>query len=274
MGFPARIMGVINVSPESFYKKSIRTTVEEIALTASEMQDRGAEIVDVGAMSTAPYLETVITVEQEIKRLRLAIEAVRRDCSLPISVDTLRSEVAEEAISMGIDVINDISGLKYDKKMADVISRSGSYVIVSAYGGQSGAVSGHFAGTMNTLNESINIARKAGICTDDIIIDPAIGFFRASGKNPFFTKMTDLPWYVRDIEVISNLRRLQVFSMPICISVSRKSFLGNIFNLPSEDLLIPSALMELTCILNGANIIRTHDVVETWYAKMVSDLFS
>jgi dihydropteroate synthase len=175
---------------------------------------------------------------------------------------------------MGIDVINDISGLKYDKKMADVISRSGSYVIVSAYGGQSGAVSGHFAGTMNTLNESINIARKAGICTDDIIIDPAIGFFRASGKNPFFTKMTDLPWYVRDIEVISNLKRLQVFSMPICISVSRKSFLGNIFNLASEDLLIPSALMELTCILNGANIIRTHDVVETWYAKMISDLFS
>ena len=267
-------MGVINVSPESFYKKSIRTTVQEIALTASEMQDQGAEIVDVGAMSTAPYLETAITVDQEIKRLRLAIEAVRRDCSLPISVDTLRSEVAEEAISMGIDVINDISGLKYDKKMADVISRAGSYVIVGAYGGQSGAVSGHFAGTVNTLYESINIARKAGISTEDIIIDPAIGFFRASGKNPFFTKMIDLPWYVRDIEVISNLKRLQMFSMPICISVSRKSFLGNIFNLVSEDLLIPSAMMELICILNGANIIRTHDVVETLYAKMVSDLFS
>jgi dihydropteroate synthase len=273
MGVPARIMGVINVSPESYYKKSVRTTGQEIAAAASEMQNQGADIVDIGAMSTAPYLETIISVEQEVKRLRLAIDAVRKDCSLPISVDTLRSQVAKEAISMGVSLINDISGLKYDTKMADIISQSELHVIVSAYGGQTGAISGHLAGTVNTLNESIEIARRAGIANEKIIIDPAIGFFRQSGKNLFFTKMADLPWYVRDIEVISNLKKLQIFSMPICISVSRKSFLGNIFNLASDDLLVPSAAVELICILNGANIIRTHDVVETLHAKMVSVLF-
>jgi dihydropteroate synthase len=272
-GVPTRIMGVINVSPESHYKKSVRTTVQEIAAAASEMQEQGADILDVGAMSTAPYLETVISVEQEVKRMRLAIDAVKRDCSLPISVDTLRSQVAKEAIRMGVNLINDISGLKYDKKMANIISQSGLHVIVSAYGGQNGATSGHFSGTVKTLNESIDIARRAAIANEKIIIDPAIGFFRQSGKNPFFTKMADLPWYVRDIEVISNLKKLQMFSMPICISVSRKSFLGNIFNLASDDLLIPSAAVELICILNGANIIRTHDVVQTWHAKMVSELF-
>ncbi len=272
-GFPPRIMGVINVSPESFYKNSIKTKVQEISSTASEMQGQGADIVDVGAMSTAPYLETVISIEQEIKRLRVAINAIKRDCSLPISVDTLRSQVAKEAISMGVSIINDISGLKYDDNMADIIARSGLHVIVSAYGGQTGAVSGHFAGTVNTLNESIVIAERARIPMENIIIDPAIGFFRSSGKSPFFTKMADLPWYVRDTEVISNLKRLQEFSMPICISVSRKSFLGNILKLSPDDLLIPSTAVELICILNGANIVRTHDVAQTRLAIKVSELF-
>jgi len=270
---PARIMGVINVSPESFYKNSVKTKVNEIATVAKEMQETGADMIDVGAMSTAPYLETIISVEQETKRMSHAIEVIKSNCSLPISADTPRAEVAKEAIKLGADAINDISGLKYDKKMADIVARSGLPIIIGAYGGRSARISGSVLGTMKVLNESISIAKSSDIGADNIIIDPAVGFFRAKGKNPFFTKMTDFPWYIRDIEVISNLKKLKIFSKPICICVSRKSFIGNIFNLEPEERLIPSAATELICILNSANLIRTHDVRETWQALLTSELF-
>jgi len=270
-----RIMGVINVSPESFYKNSVKTNVNEIANVATKMQETGADMIDIGAMSTAPYLETIISVEQEIKRIRDAIDVIKSSCSLPVSADTPRAEVAKEAIKVGADAINDISGLKYDKKMADIVSRSGLPIIMGAYGGsggRSGLASGSVFGTIKVLTESISIAKSASIAADNIIIDPAIGFFRPKGKNPFFTRMTDLPWYIRDIEVISNLKKLKRFSKPICICVSRKSFIGNIFNLEPEERLIPSAATELICILNSANLIRTHDVKETWHTLMASEL--
>ncbi|MGA8084178.1 MAG: dihydropteroate synthase, partial [Candidatus Nitrosopolaris sp.] len=127
---PTRIMGVINVSPESFYKNSVKTNVNEIGKASKAMQETGADIIDVGAMSTAPYLKTLISVEQETKRIRHAIDIIKSNCSLPISADTPRAEVAKEAIKVGADAINDISGLKYDKKMADVVSRSGLPVII------------------------------------------------------------------------------------------------------------------------------------------------
>ncbi|MGC1930451.1 MAG: dihydropteroate synthase [Candidatus Nitrosopolaris sp.] len=270
---PTRIMGVINVSPESFYKNSVKNNVNEIVNASKEMQETGADIIDVGAMSTAPYLKTLISVEQETKRIRHAIDVIKSNCSLPISADTPRAEVAKEAIKVGADAINDISGLKYDKKMADIVSRSGLPVIIGAYGGSGGRfASGSIYGTMKVLNESISIAKSAYIAAENIIIDPAVGFFRAEGKNPFFTKMIDLPWYIRDIEVISNLRKLKTLSKPICICVSRKSFIGNIFNLEPEDRLIPSAATELICILNSANLIRTHDVKQTWRTLMMSEL--
>lgn len=269
---PARIMGVINVSPESFYKNSVKTKVNEIANVATEMQKTGADMIDVGAMSTAPYLETIISVEQETRRMTHAIEVIKSSCSLPISADTPRAEVAKEAIKLGADAINDISGLKYDKKMADIVARSGLPIIIGAYGGRSARISGSVLGTMKVLNESISIAKSSDIGADNIIIDPAVGFFRAKGKNPFFTKMTDFPWYIRDIEVISNLKKLKIFSKPICICVSRKSFIGNIFNLEPEERLIPSAATELICILNSANLIRTHDVRETWQTLLTSEL--
>jgi dihydropteroate synthase len=270
---PARIMGVINVSPESFYKNSVKTNVNEIGRTSKTMQETGADIIDVGAMSTAPYLKTLISVEQETKRIRNAIDIIKSNCSLPISADTPRAEVAKEAIKVGADAVNDISGLKYDKKMADVVSRSGLPVILGAYGGNNDRfASGRIFGTMKVLNESISIAKSASIATDNIIIDPAVGFFREKGQKPFFTKMIDLPWYIRDLEVISNLAKLKTFLKPICVCVSRKSFIGNIFNLEAEDRLIPSAATELVCALNGANLIRTHDVKQTRHTLIMLEL--
>jgi dihydropteroate synthase len=257
-------MGIINISPESFYKNSIKTTAKEIANTARKMQQDGASIIDIGAMSTAPYLETVISVEEEIKRIKYAIAAVKKGCNLPISIDTPRSEVVKEATKYGIDAINDITGLKYDQNMSHLVSKTKIPVILGASGvKRSSPTLGNIFGTINILNESLEIAKRAGIYDKNILIDPSIGFFRAEGRNSFFTKIKDMAWYTRDIEVISKLRRLKVFSKPICISVSRKSFIGRLFQLKTEERLAPSIASEIISVLNGANLIRTHDVKET-----------
>jgi dihydropteroate synthase len=257
-------MGIINISPESFYKNSIKTTAKQIANTARKMQQDGADIIDIGAMSTAPYLETLISVEEETKRMKYAIAAVRKGCNLPISIDTPRSEVAKEATKYGIDAINDITGLKYDQNMGHVVSKTKIPVILGASGvKRSSPTLGNISNTINILNESLEIAKRAGIHDKNILIDPSIGFFRAEGRNSFFTKIKDVAWYIRDIEVISKLRKLKVFSKPICISVSRKSFIGRLFQLKTEERLAPSIASEIISVLNGANLIRTHDVKET-----------
>jgi dihydropteroate synthase len=239
-------MGIINISPESFYKNSIKTTAKQIANTARKMQQDGADIIDIGAMSTAPYLETVISVEEEAKRMKYAIAAVKKGCNLPISIDTPRSEVAKEATKYGIDAINDITGLKYDQNMGHVVSKTKIPVILGASGvKRSSPILGNISNTINILNESLEIAKRAGIHDKNILIDPSIGFFRAEGR------------------VISKLRKLKVFSKPICISVSRKSFIGRLFQLKTEERLAPSIASEIISVLNGANLIRTHDVKET-----------
>ena len=265
-------MGIINVSPESFYKNSIKIGIQEISKTAIEMQESGADIIDIGAMSTAPYLETVIPLEEEIRRLKFAIEAVKSSCNLPISIDTPRSVVAREVIKYGIDAINDITGLKYDKNMGYLIYKSQLPVIIGAFDGNQSSTLGKISDTIKILRHSLVIANRSKIDENNIIIDPSIGFFRQKGKNPFYTKIRDIPWYIRDIETISKLNKLKVFSRPICISVSRKSFIGNLLNLKVEDRLIPSVVSELVAVLNGANLIRTHNVKETIQALIMLEL--
>ncbi len=253
-----KVLGIINASPESFYKGSVKTSEQEIATAARQMQEHGASIIDVGAMSTAPYLETVIPIDEEIRRMKKAIRAVKSACDLPVSADTPRAAVAEEAVAAGADAINDVTGLKYDEKMSDVMTKAGVPAIIGAY--SKAPATGRLAGTVKALKESLVIAKQAGI--KDVIVDPSIGFFREEGKNPFFTKMTDVPWYARDIEVLSNLDKLAALG-PVCVSVSRKSFIGHLLNVQAEDRLVPSIICEAVAVLNGASIIRTHNVRET-----------
>jgi len=265
--YTAKVMGIINVSPESFYKGSVKIGEEEIAAAAKQMEQAGAHIIDIGAMSTAPYLETVIAVEEEIRRMKQAIKAVKNACDMPVSADTPRARVAEEAIAAGADAINDVTGLKYDNKMSNIVANAGVPVIAGAYSKTS--ATGRIAGTLKALKESLAIGKKAKIA--DVIIDPSIGFFREEGKNPFYTRMTNVPWYIRDIEVIYNLGKLAELG-PACISVSRKSFIGHLLNIQAEDRLIPSIICEAIAVLNGASIVRTHSVRETANALMMLQL--
>lgn len=269
---PVIVMGIINVSPESFYKDSIKTRTDDIAKTAASIQSEGAHIIDIGAMSTAPYLENDIPIEKETERMVRAVKITRKNCSLPISVDTPRWSVAREAINLGVDCINDITGLKYDKDMAELIAESKLPVILGAYD-NSRTATGKISWTIKLLKESLSIARRSGINNDKIIIDPSVGFFRADGKSPFFTLMKDTPWYVRDIDIISRLHELKTrISNPICVSVSRKSFIGKLLNLETEERLLPSLVFEMISALNGAKIIRTHNVRETLHALRACEL--
>jgi dihydropteroate synthase len=259
-----KIMGIINASPESFYKESIATGKKIISERAIEMDEEGADLIDIGGMSTAPYGHTIVSANKEVERLRNSISAVKDVCSIPLSVDTPRAEVAKVSIDMGVDLVNDVTGLKYDEKMKSVVFSSGLPVIIGAYGDRSVTYnSGNIAETIDILQKSLVLADESGISEDKLIVDPLIGFFRESGNNPFFTKISHQNWYDRDIGIISNLKHLSNLSKPICISVSRKSFIGHLFKLTETERLIPSIILQVICVLNGTDIIRTHDVKET-----------
>lgn len=265
-----RIMGIVNVSPESFYKGSVKVSEEDIARTVASMEEYGASIVDVGAMSTAPYLDTVVPVEEEITRLKHAIKVIKDSCSLTISVDTPRAKTADAALNAGATIINDVTGLKYDTDMARTAKEHSASVIVSAYSKHK--VQGDvIATTLELLKESIDVAVDAGIDEDKIIVDPAIGFFREHGRHEFFTRLEGMTWLERDLAVVRRLRELKVLGKEVCVSPSRKSFIGRILNLDKpEDRLYGSLAVEAVCIMNGADIIRTHNVKESiQVARMV-----
>jgi len=270
-GNKIRIMGVINVSPESFYKQSVKLSAREIAKTAIEMEKQGADFIDIGAMSTAPYLKTMISIDEEIVRLKRAIKIVKGVCDLLVSIDTPRARVAEIALNLGADIINDVTGLKYDPEMASVAVDHDASVILCAY--EKHTVSGNAVKTtINALKKSIKIANNAGIRSNKIIIDPAIGFFREKGNHPFFTRMKGTNWLDRDLTLIRRLKDLHILRKPICISVSRKSFIGKILNIDKpEDRLLGSIIAETICALNGAHIIRTHNVSATIQAVKIAE---
>ena len=254
------IMGILNVSPESFYKKSIKSTKSEISKYLSEMEENGVNIIDIGGMSTAPYLKTIVSEKIESERITKTIKIIQNFSNLPISIDTCRASVAKDALELGIDVINDISGLKYDDKMPKIIEKYTPSVILCPYSKQ--LVRGNpIYVTKKLLNESILIAKKAKIPKDKIVVDPAIGFFRRSSdvKNKLPYTKIDSDWAQRDIEIIKKLKLLKT-NFPILVSISNKSFIGKLLGKENPaDRNTGTAIAEMLSIINGASIIRTHN---------------
>ena len=258
---PVRIMGILNTSPESFYKKSIITSRTKIKNAVIQMENDGADFIDVGGMSTAPYLSTMVSEKIESKRVLDAIKIIQNTTNLPISVDTCRSNVAKIALENDVEIINDISGLKYDKNMKNVISKFQPSLILCAY--DSKIILGNsINSTKKLFKSSLKIAKDCQIPDKKIVLDPAIGFFRKTGKGKFFTKIkTD--WVDRDLSIIKNLNSFKM-KYPILISVSNKSLIGNLLQKENpSDRLFGSITAEAICVLNGANIIRTHNVMAT-----------
>ena len=258
---PVRIMGILNTSPESFYKKSISTSRQRIVDAIHVMEDEGADFIDIGGMSTAPYLSTMVSEKTEANRIVNAIKIIQQTTNLPISVDTCRATVAKEALELGVDIINDVTGLKYDSDMLKIIERYYPSLILCAYSKK--IITGNqLLETKQLLKKSLEMAKSAKIPRTKIVLDPAIGFFRKKGKNSFFTKI-DSNWTKRDLLILENLRLIKL-NMPLLVSVSNKSFIGEILKKENpSDRLAGSLAAEVVCVLNGANIIRTHNVAET-----------
>ena len=250
---PVRLMGAINVSPESFYRGSIYVERERIVDAAERMRREGAEIVDVGGMSTAPYLKTEVTVEEEKRRVSNAIKVIKETSKILVSADTARSSVAEAACKAGADVLNDVNGFKKDSEMPLIAQEYGVGLVLMA--AESGTAQGSPIERVRTyLTESLEIASRHDIEPNHVVVDPGIGFFRSS---PW-------PWYVWDASVLKNLQELRTLERPINVAVSRKSFIGEILKQPNPDERLHGSLAATSiAVLNGAHLIRTHDVLPT-----------
>ena len=269
---PVRIMGILNVSPESFYKKSVNTSKTFIKNTAKLMEDQGADFIDIGGMSTAPYLSTSVSEKVESTRIQNAIKIIQNSTNLPISVDTCRAKVAKDALEYGVEIINDVSGLKHDKNMQDVIFEYRPSLILCAH--SSKPVNGNLVTvTKKLLQDSIKLAKKSHIPSEKIVLDPAIGFFRKTGKGQFFTKIKS-DWLERDLSILKNLSLIKN-NYPVLISVSNKSFIGKILEKKNpNDRLFGSISAEVVSVMNGADIIRTHDVNATKDAVTIASKLS
>mgnify|MGYP002395649748 FL=1 len=269
---PVRIMGILNTSPESFYKKSISTSRQRIVNAVHRMEDEGADFIDVGGMSTAPYLSTMVSEKTEVSRIIKAVKIIQQASNLPISVDTCRSVIAREALELGVDIINDVTGLKYDHMMPKIIEKYRPSLVLCAYSKKT-ITGNQLLKTKYLLKESLEIAKSAKIPRTKIVLDPAIGFFRKKGRNSFFTKINS-DWVKRDLLILENLRSIKL-NNPILVSVSNKSFIGKILKKQNpSDRLAGSLAAEAVCVLNGADIIRTHNVSETREAVTVAQKLS
>jgi dihydropteroate synthase len=271
-----KVMGILNLSPESFYKYSIKQSENEIQDTLVEMEDTGVDIIDIGGMSTAPYLRTLIPVDLEVERLSKAVTAIRQISNIPISIDTTRSDVVKSLLKLDINAINDVTGLKYDNKMSKLAYENDLPVIIGAYVSNNKKLShsGDIYDTLSLLQDSVGIAHNSKIDTDNLIIDPSIGFFRQSGNNPFYSKIEGVDWYIRDLEILTKIDIFKSLHIPICVSISRKSFIEPLFGLNVEDRLIPSIVTEVHCASHGASLIRTHNVKETKQALDMLELLN
>ena len=266
-------MGILNTSPESFYKKSISTSRQRIADAVHTMEDEGADFVDVGGMSTAPYLSTMVSEKTEASRIIKAVKIIQQASNLPISVDTCRSTIAREALELGVEIINDVTGLKYDPMMPKIVEKYYPSLVLCAYSKKT-ITGNQLLKTKYLLRESLKIAKsEAKIPRTKIVLDPAIGFFREKGRNSFFTKINS-DWVKRDLLILENLRSIKL-NGPILVSVSNKSFIGKILKKENpSDRLAGSLAAEAVCVLNGADIIRTHNVGETREAVTVAQKLS
>ena len=255
--YPVRLMGILNLSPESFYKGTVATDKSEIQQIIEKMEKDGADIIDVGAASTAPknvYGTSEISEKEELNRLTMVLRDITNSTNLPISIDTVSSKVADMALDMGIAMVNDISGLRADPKMANLVSSRDVPVVIMA---NCGTPCDSVLSSLNSLEASHKIAIKSGIGQEKILLDPGIGF----GK----------PAEV-DFEILGNLQQFTRFNQPLLVGVSRKAFIGSLLKQqdPAERL-NGSLAATAIAVYNGAKVIRTHDIKETKMAVRIGE---
>jgi dihydropteroate synthase len=260
-GQPVAIMGVINVSPESFHPGSVYHGDDALRKAAVAMVEAGAALIDVGARSTAPYRATEIAEGEETDRLAHAVRALARELSVPVSADTTRPAVARAALDAGARVVNDVSGLA-EPVLARVAAERDAGLVVMAAPGPGRRLDEPVASVTRILREALATARAAGVADARMVLDPGIGFFRDAG----------MPWHAWDVAVLAGLPALARLGRPLCVGVSRKSFIGALTGRDDPAARLPGSLAAAAAaVLGGAALIRTHDVAETRDAVRVAE---
>jgi dihydropteroate synthase len=260
------VMGVLNLTPDSFSDGGKFFSLRRAVQHALAMERDGADIIDIGAESTRPGAEQ-ISAEEELARLLPVLEALRGKLKIPVSVDTQRAAVAESALRAGAKIINDISGLRSDARLAEVAAKSGAQLILMHMRGTPRTMQkGPFArdvvqDVLRGLRKSIATARKFGVSRSQIVIDPGIGFGKSFSQN---------------YELLAKLDQIAKLGYPIMIGTSRKGFLGatlatNGKPAPLDRRIWGTAATVTASILNGANIVRVHDVAEMKQVATVAD---
>jgi dihydropteroate synthase len=260
------VMGVLNVTPDSFSDGGKFFSQETAIEHAQQMERDGADIIDIGAESTRPGSES-ISAEEELQRLLPVLGALKRLLKIPISIDTQKSEVAEAALEAGAQIINDISGLRSDPKLAEVAARHKTPLILMHMRGeprtmQKGPFAKDVVGDVTQgLRKSITLACKAGVAKSQIVLDPGIGF----GKS-----------LIQNYELLQKFPQLAKLGYPLLVGTSRKSFLGTTLArdgqpAPPDQRIWGTAATVTASILAGAHIVRVHDVAEMSQVARVAD---
>lgn len=239
------IMGILNVTPDSFSDGGKYNNIDNALKHAEQLIKDGADIIDVGGESTRPgYVQ--ISDDEEIERVVPIIEKIKSNFDVPVSVDTYKSAVAKSAISAGADLINDIWGLKYDEKMADIIAQSKTACCLM-HNRKNTEYNDFVNDVANDLKETLDIAFGAGIDREKIMLDPGVGFAKS---------------YEQNLSIINNLNRISGLGYPILLGTSRKSVIGLTLDLPSDKRLEGTIATSVMAVMKKCLFVRVHDVLE------------
>ncbi|MCR1839402.1 dihydropteroate synthase [Murimonas intestini] len=239
------IMGILNVTPDSFSDGGKWNEREAALRHVQDMTEQGADIIDIGGESTRPGY-TLLSDEEEMSRILPIIEAVKANFDVPVSVDTYKGAVAEAAIKAGADLVNDIWGLKYDTRLAGIIAEY-DVACCLMHNRKEADYTDFMPDMCNDLRETLDIAKKAGIRDERIILDPGVGF----GKT-----------YENNLEAVNKLETLHELGYPILLGTSRKSMIGLALGLPSSERVEGTLVTTVFGVMKGAAFVRVHDIKE------------
>ena len=262
LGRKTLIMGILNVTPDSFYDGGAYLRTDLAVKHGLQLEDQGADLVDVGGESTRPDRPGSVSASDEIQRVVPVIEQLAKRLTVPISVDTYKSEVARRAVAAGASLVNDISGLRFDSHLAACAAAAGAAMVLMHSRGSPRRLHGLPAlkrplqSVLSGLRHSVERARRAGIPRNRIVLDPGLGFGKGMEDN---------------LVVLRRLEVLKRFQLPILVGPSRKSFIGNLLNLPVEQRLLGSLASAAVAVIQGAHIVRVHDVRETRQVVQMCD---
>ena len=248
----ACIMGILNVTPDSFSDGNRFFTAERAVKRAFEMEEEGADVIDIGGESTRPYSHPVGP-DEELRRVMPVIKGLAGKLKIPVSIDTFKSAVAKEALNAGAEIVNDISALTFDDRMAEVVSSARAGLVLMHTRGKPAEMqkdtvySSIISEVTDSLRKSLVIAKDAGIEEERIVIDPGMGFGKSAEGN---------------LEILRRLSEFSALGCPIMVGTSRKSFIGAVLGRPVGERIFGTAATVAVALANGASIFRVHDVRE------------